>query len=293
MATNRTTTAFQHIKEISGHLDSINAIEFSSDGKLLASGGDDGQLLIISAQNWKVIKTYDAGESIRAIAWHPLQSIVTFGTKKGIVFRIRETSDKQFDKDVAGVIHCMAYSSNGNHFAVGFNNNVLIARQSTMSTWSLEKYVPRPDGSSSDTDQVRNVHFHGEQSNILLALYLESGIHAYEFNNNDVYIKRQWKIDVQFQCGSSALSASSRFLPTTVLFQGVWWYDLSRKAVGPKHTVDSSEHEEEGMILPVLFIGPSTVAVGGLAGDVTLFELERTEAIQVLKHSEYPVQALV
>lgn len=56
---------------LSGHIDSINALEFSPSGKYLASGGQDGQLFIFSTKTWEPVKKYADVSPLTALAWHP------------------------------------------------------------------------------------------------------------------------------------------------------------------------------------------------------------------------------
>ena len=56
---------------LSGHIDSINALEFSPGGKHLASAGQDGKLLIFSSKTWGLVKKYVGSSPLTAIAWHP------------------------------------------------------------------------------------------------------------------------------------------------------------------------------------------------------------------------------
>lgn len=54
-----------------GHVDSVNALQFSPTGKYLASGGQDGQLFIFSAKTWKPVRKYADPSPLTALVWHP------------------------------------------------------------------------------------------------------------------------------------------------------------------------------------------------------------------------------
>lgn len=56
---------------LSGHIDSVNTLQFSPSGKHLASGGQDGQLFIFSTKTWKPIRKYADASPLTALAWHP------------------------------------------------------------------------------------------------------------------------------------------------------------------------------------------------------------------------------
>ncbi|KAJ7036106.1 WD40-repeat-containing domain protein [Mycena alexandri] len=128
-----TTHPFQQIKSLAGHTDSINAINFSPDGKYLATGGDDARLLIFDTTTWAVKKKYRTVSPIRAIAWHKEHlGVISFGTRNGVVKTLILKNDMDFEHTVNGVIHCMTFDTKGKLLAVGFNNEVLIARQTSI-----------------------------------------------------------------------------------------------------------------------------------------------------------------
>ncbi|KAF8223319.1 hypothetical protein L208DRAFT_1187535, partial [Tricholoma matsutake] len=52
----------------------VHALEFSLDGKYIASGDDNGILMVFQiceTSQWKEIRRYKTGDMIRALAWHP------------------------------------------------------------------------------------------------------------------------------------------------------------------------------------------------------------------------------
>jgi WD40 repeat protein len=55
----------------SGHNNSIIALQFSPDGKFLASGSGDGVLMVFSTSTWKPVKRYVDASSLTAVIWHP------------------------------------------------------------------------------------------------------------------------------------------------------------------------------------------------------------------------------
>ena len=54
-----------------GHSNSITALQFSPDGRFLASGSGDGVLMIFSTPTWKPVKRFVDASSVTAVSWHP------------------------------------------------------------------------------------------------------------------------------------------------------------------------------------------------------------------------------
>ena len=66
-----TISSYDLETSLSGHIDSINALQFSPGGKYLASGGQDGQLFIFSTKTWKPVRKYADASPLTALVWHP------------------------------------------------------------------------------------------------------------------------------------------------------------------------------------------------------------------------------
>jgi WD40 repeat protein len=58
-------------RNISGHCDTVNSLSFSPDGLYLASGGDDGLVLIVDAITGEEVKRFMDTSIVTAVVWHP------------------------------------------------------------------------------------------------------------------------------------------------------------------------------------------------------------------------------
>lgn len=76
--------------EIPGHEDSVNALAFSPEGIYLASGGDDGVLLVVDPTNGRIVHKLRFGNPVTTLLWHAHASYELFvGCGDGQVMVVR------------------------------------------------------------------------------------------------------------------------------------------------------------------------------------------------------------
>jgi len=75
---------------LNGHGDSITAAQFSPNGAYLASGSEDGLLLIHSVGDWKPLLRFVDASPITSLVWHPsIKRLLFCGCKSGDVHMIK------------------------------------------------------------------------------------------------------------------------------------------------------------------------------------------------------------
>lgn len=78
------------VDTLDGHSDSITVTQFSPNGTYLASGSEDGSLLVYSVSDWKSLLRFVDASPITSLVWHPsLKRVLFCGCKSGDVHMIR------------------------------------------------------------------------------------------------------------------------------------------------------------------------------------------------------------
>ncbi|KAF9641846.1 WD40 repeat-like protein, partial [Thelephora ganbajun] len=120
-----------------GHSNSVVALQFSPDGKFLASGSGDGVLMVFSTSTWKPIKHYVDASPITAVIWHPTFSkTLICGYRSGDVHTVNFEShllindcNKVWTDKVGGPIHCIASDGTGTKVALSYGSDVAVMEQ--------------------------------------------------------------------------------------------------------------------------------------------------------------------
>ncbi|KAJ7185947.1 WD40-repeat-containing domain protein [Mycena filopes] len=129
---------FEQKKVIHAHSDNINTLSFSDNGELLVSGGDDGCINIYNTNSWQLVKSYRMVSPVRVALWNPRSnSIITAGLKNGLINTIQTKNNVKWEHEVTGTVHCMSFQKPGKLLAIGFNNQVLIVKQTSTCVYSF------------------------------------------------------------------------------------------------------------------------------------------------------------
>ncbi|KAF8228590.1 hypothetical protein L208DRAFT_1290739 [Tricholoma matsutake] len=99
---------FKHTNNLESCKSPIHALEFSLDGKYIASGDDNYILMvcgIVFLLQWKEIRRYKTGDMICALAWHPtVPGALVVGSANGDLNKICLSTEP---KQVCLFIQCL------------------------------------------------------------------------------------------------------------------------------------------------------------------------------------------
>ena len=108
---------FSYVYEVTlgEHGESVTAIEFSPDGRHLASGSEDGILLIYSTIDWKPIRRFIDASPLTALTWQHSGQYIFCGFESGDIHTIRfDPSKVNSDREPPGRVLIPAFiDSNG------------------------------------------------------------------------------------------------------------------------------------------------------------------------------------
>ena len=98
------THRYEHEKTITGLKDSITTLEFSPDGKTLASGCEDGTITIFSALNWKPLQMFVGILPLTSLAWHPrVEGLLFCGFNRGDVYSLRTSQSQVIPENLSPI----------------------------------------------------------------------------------------------------------------------------------------------------------------------------------------------
>ncbi|KAF9783286.1 WD40-repeat-containing domain protein [Thelephora terrestris] len=272
----------------SGHNNSIIALQFSPDGKFLASGSGDGVLMVFSTSTWKPVKRYVDASSLTAVIWHPtFPKTLICGYRSGDI----DDCNKVWTDKMGGSIHCIASDKTGTRVALSYGSDVAVVEQHTISVWTNANNLPEPPSLPGLDEELPeptacSLHFI-EGGRLLVVSYVDHGIVCWDVDSMEI----KWQITPRTcNIASSAVSPDEKVVVVANLYDGLDWYRIPDRVFSRSFHLRISQN----VPIPVLLVDEGKILlVGGTSGDAMIIDAYTAETIQTLDHNpdDY-VQAL-
>ena len=97
---------YESAETLSGHKSSITVLLFSPDGEYLASGSEDGMILVTATESWEVEKKLVNVSPVTALLWDitfPMTLVCGFAS--GAILTVHIGESDQVRLDFVAMIH--------------------------------------------------------------------------------------------------------------------------------------------------------------------------------------------
>ncbi|KAI6124701.1 WD40-repeat-containing domain protein [Pisolithus croceorrhizus] len=291
--------------DLHGHSESVTCLAFSPLGDCLASGGEDGNLIVWDPTMGTLLHRVLVSGSITSMAWDPDDSKrrLFVGTAKGTIYTINNFSGPEQGLDsnvltgVEAPVYAIAIDAYSGVIALGMGSEVHLAKWVAPSHYATFKILPPPPelpNTSQDTDKrvrVRALAF-GEGGYHLLATYLSHGIICWDLSHP--HIQLLWTTVPMHShrlIGHSLLSPDEQALLISNLSDGMDLYKI--RHCHPYRRFKYISDSGENFPVQVTFLHDGRAAAcGSTDGNVTVWDIANEDQIQVLPHDGHPVQAI-
>ncbi|KAH7920025.1 WD40 repeat-like protein [Leucogyrophana mollusca] len=288
-----------------GHVDSVVCLAFSRGGKHLASGGEDGNIII-----WDVVEGHQLSRihmktPILSLQWDFALGLFC-GFQDGALLLIPDVVNVNSTFEVlTGVkapVYCMDLHSSSRELAIGLGCEVHVAKEMTKATYATFTVLPEPtalpsrnpDADSNTNDDIRvrarAVYFF-KNSRKLVVAYLNHGIVCWDVSTRSqvwviVPTHRHQHICENISISSSghaALSPDRRYVLVSNLNNGLDLYPIGKSNVLQAYRYPA--HADKNFPFTVDFLQDGDAVVcGSPSGKVAVWNTKTGVHVQTLSH---------
>ncbi|KAG2745531.1 WD40 repeat-like protein [Suillus brevipes Sb2] len=277
----------------------INALCFSEDGCILATGDDNGYVRLFDFPLGKESCTLKVATAVTSLQWHPNKSNVIFiGGARGIVTVMNlHTKARGFSlrTGVNAPVDTLVYDACNECLAVGVGTDIVLFSHPE-DPWTFGSNIPPPPSARMDNNRLllplpRALKFSDDGCS-LIVVYFQHGIVSWQIES----LQPEWTIwpkstRIWSISGAACFSADGKTVVVSNLFDGFDCYSIGNG----EHLANLPTPIMHNVPLPSLFIeGGKSILCGSSCGYALLYSGNMNTVLQVLRHGEHDIiQTLV
>ncbi|KAG2744846.1 WD40 repeat-like protein, partial [Suillus brevipes Sb2] len=291
---------------LTGHVDNVTCLAFTPPGDLLASGGDDGNIILWDVSLGKILHRITTRCPITSLAWDPSEwrRRLFVGGADGLLAIMENFKEQEpVDTILTGVkapVYAITIDPYTGHVAIALGSEVHIAKQlenrkyATFKILPMPQELPSPQKRSKTLDnrvRARALTFKNSGRE-LVATYLNHGIVCWHIENESSV--QRWRISPihgHQLIGHAALSPDESSVLLSNLSDGLDLYTVGRNH--PRQSYKFPYSGKANVPVQVAFIESGQAVLSGSPdGNVHVWDVASAESRQVLEHEDCVVQAV-
>ncbi|KAJ3926513.1 MAG: WD40-repeat-containing domain protein [Lentinula lateritia] len=303
---------YTRLGAIDAPTDTVNALAFSVDGRLLASAGDDRRVRVYDMdRGFSTFWEHEGLCAFTAVAWS--DSVLFMGNMDGKIITFHPTKKWIYRRKSEVLyktntpIECLEFDKHGNRLLVCSGADVLLFKNSmdVLESGIIRIICLAPVHSeklriTAARQSWQRVLIFWEMMIVSWHIFTtdfgeKNKTMLYSLNTEDL-MNRKFKFDAWENCRSwgpeekiaaMVKSPDSTAVVTTNIFNGLSWFRSTPENVKKMGTSVDVQPRPQNIPLPVLFINKGQATIMGMTkGYVAIFEVKRGKRIQALKHGE-------
>ncbi|KAI0318024.1 WD40-repeat-containing domain protein [Amylostereum chailletii] len=273
-----------------GHSDSVTCLAFSSKADLLASGSDDGSVVLWSLAKGLRHRSFKVKSPVMSLIWHLHRSrFLICGSQTGVTLYDLLT-DKCMPAlpGLTGYVDCIDIDQEAGTMAVGIDSNVHVAKEVVDKRYAA--FIQLPSPKSLNQDRILwSLHFLGDANKVIVA-YAFHGLTCWDVMTETAL----WRMDPEQFIMPIASTTLSRDGKTILVSHAGGLIRLFRLAQSTplQSFFCETDPKENHPVTAAYLDGDKKVVSGSPAGEVYVWDAISGRHHQTLGHSGDIIQTV-